>query len=70
MSCAMLNFSSPDQKFSEQDSIVHSTSNVKFFQPGSEIQKNSGQNQTIDVMCNVKFFQPGSKILRTGFNSA
>jgi hypothetical protein len=64
MSCAMLNFSSPDQKFSEQDSIVHSTYNVKFFQSGSEIQKNSEQNQTIDVMCDIDFFQPGLEIRR------
>ena len=39
MSYAMLNFSSPDQKFSEHKPMSHVICNVKFFQPGLEIRR-------------------------------
>jgi hypothetical protein len=70
---AMLNFSSPDQKFrnthvhnhnqfSDPTQTCDNTSNVNFFQPGSEIQKNPDWFETCDVMCDIDFFQPGLEI--------
>ena len=42
--------------------MSHIMCNVKFFQPGLEIQKNSEQKETIDVMWHIDFFQPGLEI--------
>ena len=74
----MLNFSSPDQKFSEQLETLNNTSHIKFFQPGLKIRKLtidihvhnhidnrfSEHESIVHSTYKVKFFQPGLEIRR------